>query len=349
MGRTHRPRSRICCWSPAITCGRAPAPTRCAATTTCRAPAITGAMPNFLPGYQSVDDPEVRARFEAGWRVKLPSTKGLDNHQMVDAIHEGKLKAHVLVRRRNEPGRLQRQLRGRRVRQARVLRRAGYFLQPTPAASPTWCCPPARAWKKKAPSPAPSGASSGSTRCSNRWRAAGRTGGSFRTSPTAWARIGTTSIPSENHGRDRVADSDVRRRELTNGWKDYKSLQWPVAATERTSRCSTPNDLPSPTARRGCSRFVPTEPTEQPDAEFDLHLNNGRLLEHFHEGNMTYRSARAFARRRRTLSSRSRRSWPTERGIQSGTWVQLMSRYGQGAGARPGHRPRDRATNSTCR
>jgi len=30
--------------------------------------------------------------------------------------------------------------------------------------------------------------------------------------------------------------------------------------------------------------------TDQPNAEFDLHLNNGRLLEHFHEGNMTYRS-----------------------------------------------------------
>src|SRR6202011_5640365 len=55
-----------------------------------------GAMPNFLPGYQSVDDPEVRARFETGWKVKLPTTKGLDNHEMIDAIHQGKLKAVYL-------------------------------------------------------------------------------------------------------------------------------------------------------------------------------------------------------------------------------------------------------------
>src|SRR6202044_3096470 len=55
-----------------------------------------GAMPNFLPGYQHVDDPEVRTRFEAGWKVSLPSTKGLDNHEMIDAIHEGKLKAMYL-------------------------------------------------------------------------------------------------------------------------------------------------------------------------------------------------------------------------------------------------------------
>src|SRR5260370_34903451 len=52
-----------------------------------------GSMPNFLPGYQPIDDPEVRRRFEAGWNVPLPSTKGLDNHEMVDAIHQGKLKA----------------------------------------------------------------------------------------------------------------------------------------------------------------------------------------------------------------------------------------------------------------
>src|SRR3982074_3449215 len=56
-----------------------------------------GSMPNDLPGYQSVDDPEVRSRFEAAWKVQLPSSKGLDNHQMVEAIHAGKLKAMYLI------------------------------------------------------------------------------------------------------------------------------------------------------------------------------------------------------------------------------------------------------------
>src|SRR6266699_3146741 len=31
-------------------------------------------MPNYLPGYQLVDDPELRTRFEADWKVELPST-----------------------------------------------------------------------------------------------------------------------------------------------------------------------------------------------------------------------------------------------------------------------------------
>src|SRR5881628_578780 len=55
-----------------------------------------GAMPYYLPGYQPVDDPEVRARFETGWKVKLPSAKGLDNHEMIEAIHQGKVKAMYL-------------------------------------------------------------------------------------------------------------------------------------------------------------------------------------------------------------------------------------------------------------
>src|SRR5581483_2056183 len=55
-----------------------------------------GAMPNFLPGYQKVDDPEVRTRFESAWKVNLPTTKGLDNHEMIDAAHAGKLKGMYL-------------------------------------------------------------------------------------------------------------------------------------------------------------------------------------------------------------------------------------------------------------
>src|SRR5215831_14713338 len=48
-----------------------------------------GSMPNVFPGYQPVDDPAVRARFEEAWGVSLSTAKGLDNHQMIEAIHQG--------------------------------------------------------------------------------------------------------------------------------------------------------------------------------------------------------------------------------------------------------------------
>jgi formate dehydrogenase major subunit len=55
-----------------------------------------GAMPNYFPGYQEVANPEIRAKFEKAWNVSLPPKPGLDNHMMIDAIHEGKLKAMYL-------------------------------------------------------------------------------------------------------------------------------------------------------------------------------------------------------------------------------------------------------------
>ena len=94
------------------------------------------------------------------------------------------------------------------------------------------------------------------------------------------------------------------------------------------SLCFTPKVSLFPTARPGCSpsrRFL--RPTSL-NAEFDLHLNNGRLLEHFHEGNLTYRTE-GFARKFPTCLSKSPPELAEERGIQSGTWVQLVSRYGQ--------------------
>ena len=56
-----------------------------------------GSMPNMLPGYQKVEDAGVREKFEKGWNRKLSAKKGLDNHEMVDAILQGKLKTMYLI------------------------------------------------------------------------------------------------------------------------------------------------------------------------------------------------------------------------------------------------------------
>jgi formate dehydrogenase major subunit len=57
-------------------------------------------------------------------------------------------------------------------------------------------------------------------------------------------------------------------------------------------------------------------------------LNNGRLLEHFHEGNMTYRTEGIKAKTPCTFVEVSP-ELATERGIQTGSWVQLTSPYGK--------------------
>ena len=87
--------------------------------------------------------------------------------------------------------------------------------------------------------------------------------------------------------------------------------------------------------------------SDQPNAEFDLHLNNGRLLEHFHEGNLTYRSEGIREKVPDTFVEVSP-ALAEERGIQSGTWVQLVSRYGQ-VRVRALVTDRVRAASCTCR
>ena len=57
-----------------------------------------GALPNVLPGYQSVTDAEKRAVVEDAWHISaLPSALGLTMGEMVDAALDGKLKAMCVM------------------------------------------------------------------------------------------------------------------------------------------------------------------------------------------------------------------------------------------------------------
>ncbi|HZG73393.1 MAG TPA: molybdopterin oxidoreductase family protein, partial [Chondromyces sp.] len=55
-----------------------------------------GTMPAWFPGYEPVQDKNVRERYEKAWGVSLPADPGMDNHQMVEGIREGKIKAMYL-------------------------------------------------------------------------------------------------------------------------------------------------------------------------------------------------------------------------------------------------------------
>ena len=66
----------------------------------------------------------------------------------------------------------------------------------------------------------------------------------------------------------------------------FNSLQWPVA----------PDGTDQPTyiwmVLTGRAKLFPLtfDNFFKEDEVYDLHVNNGRLLEHFHEGNMTYQT-----------------------------------------------------------
>jgi formate dehydrogenase alpha subunit len=51
-----------------------------------------GALPNVYPGYQRVDDPAVRMKFETAWGSKLSDRPGLTVTEIADAILKGDIK-----------------------------------------------------------------------------------------------------------------------------------------------------------------------------------------------------------------------------------------------------------------
>ena len=285
-----------------------------------------GAMPNFLPGYQHVDDPEVRARFEASWKVPLPSTKGLDNHEMISAIYDGKVKAMYLF--------------GEEISlvdsnsnyvDSGIARLEFFVVQDIFFSN---SCQYADVVLPASPSLEKEG--------------------TFTSTERRIQRLYEVFEPLEGSRPDWRIIQDVANR-LGAGWEyshpseiyreiasltptfagvtyerleGFKSLHWPVALDGTDQPLLYTKEFAFPDGKAKLYPLSITEATDKPNAEFDLHLNNGRLLEHFHEGNMTYRVEGIKAKTPDVFVEVSP-ELSKERGIHNGTWVQLTSRYGK--------------------
>jgi formate dehydrogenase major subunit len=285
-----------------------------------------GAMPNFLPGYQSVDDPEVRSRFEANWKVQLPSTKGLDNHEMIEAVHEGKLKAMYLF------GEEMSLVDSNANFVGDGLAKLDFFVVQDIFFSAT--CHFADVVLPASPSLEKEGTFTSTERRIQRlYQVFEPLEGSrpdWRIIQEIANRLGAKwqyQHPSEIY-REVASLTPLFAGVTYERLEGFKSLQWPVAADGTDQPLLYTKGFAFPDGKARLFPLVLTEPTDQPNAEFDLHLNNGRLLEHFHEGNMTYRNEGIRQKTPDTFVEVSP-ELAKQRGIQSGTWLQLTSRYGQ--------------------
>jgi formate dehydrogenase major subunit len=283
-------------------------------------------MPNALPGYQSVDDPQVRQRFEASWGVKLPTSKGLDNHEMVDAIEQGKLKAmYVIGEEMSLVDSNANYVQG-------AFAKLDFFVVQDIFFSNT--CKFADVVLPAAPSLEKEGTFTSTERRIQRlYRVLEPLEGSrpdWQIIKDVANQLGANwKYEHPSQVMDEIAEltplfAGVRYERL----EVYKSLQWPVAADGADQPLLYTGQFAFPDGKARLFPLSWSEPTEQPDSEFDLHLNNGRLLEHFHEGNLTYRVDGIRQKTPDTWVEVSR-ELAQERGIQSGTRVQLRSRYGQ--------------------
>jgi formate dehydrogenase major subunit len=108
----------------------------------------------------------------------------------------------------------------------------------------------------------------------------------------------------------------------------YKTLQWPVAQDGTDTPLLFKDKFPFPD---GKARFHPVEwipPSEVANEEYSNHLNNGRLLEHFEQGSMTYRT-KGIKRMTPINFVEVSPEEAANRGVETGSLVHLRSRFGE--------------------
>jgi len=284
-----------------------------------------GAMPNNYPGYQSVTDPEIRGRFEEKWGIALSPDRGMDNHQMVDAVYDGKLRAIYLA------GEDMIAADSNANHVAGAFEKLDLFVVQDIFFTET--CRYADVILPAAPALEKEGTFTSTERRVQRlYQALPELGDSladWKITQEIANRMGAHwnyQHPSE------IMDEIASLTPLYSGVSfdrlaGYKTLQWPVAPDGTDQPILYLNGFAFPDKK---ARFYPVsfhEPLERPDSDFDLFLNNGRLLEHFHEGNMTHRvmGIREETPERYIEISEE---LAEERSIESGRWVRVTSRHG---------------------
>ncbi|WP_263417233.1 formate dehydrogenase subunit alpha [Terriglobus albidus] len=285
-----------------------------------------GSMPNVYSGYQKVADEQVRAKFEAAWQCTLPTKDGLDNHEMIRAIHDGTLKCLYL----KGEDTITSDANANDVKVA--LEQVEFLVVQDISLSET--AKFADVVLPASPSLEKEGTFTNTERRIQRlYRAIKPLG----FSKPDWEII--QLIANRMGGKwkykhpSEVMDEVAALTPLFAGvsyerLEGYKSLQWPVAKDGTDSPYLFKDGFPFPD---GKARFHPVnwvEPSEeQRDGEFTLHLNNGRLLEHFEQGAMTYQSEGIRALTPTNFVEVSP-ELAAEHGLSDGTLVELRSPYG---------------------
>lgn len=282
-----------------------------------------GTLPNLLPGYQKVTDDEARAKFEKAYGVEIQPQPGRTNPQMLDAIMEGKMKAMYLVGEdmalvdadANHVDKVLSSLDFFVVQDVFLSRTAQYADVILPAA----------------PSLEKEGTFTNTERRVQRLYQVlptlGESKADWEILQAVACRLGADwnySHPSEIY-EEMASLSPIFSGNNYEVLEDWGSFLWGSHDGTNTPLLYVDGfNFPDKKARFALNDWV--KPVEY-EAQYDCHINNGRMLEHFHEGNMTNKS-KGIQSKVPEIFVEVSPELAKERGIEDGTLLRLVSPNG---------------------
>ena len=244
-----------------------------------------GALPNVYPGYQKVDDPEARAKFEAAWGASLSPEVGLTVTEIVSALGSGRVKGLYIMGENpmlSDPdlGHVKTCLEN-----AEFLCVQDIFLTETARLADVVL--PAAAFAEK------DGSFTNTERRVQRVRKATEPPGDARDDWRIVCDIATRlGYNMAYDGPSAILDEIASVTPIYGGMSfdriDEVGLQWPCPSPDHPGTVF----LHEGTFKRGLGKFHATpfrEAAEVPDAEYPHLLTTGRYLYHWHTRTMTGR------------------------------------------------------------
>ncbi len=286
-----------------------------------------GSLKNKYPGYEDVDDHEVRARWARGWGVEpeqLSDQVGLDNFEMVLAAGED-VKAMYIIGEETAVSDSNAQGTHEHFSKLDFMVVQDMFVSTT-AEFADVILPACASVEKE-------GTFVNTERRIQRFyqvmEPLGDSRSDWRILTDLAARMGhdwgyrhPSEIMAEVAGIcSMFAGVSYERLE---GWR---SLCWPVAADGTDTPLLYTERFHTDDGKAVLYPLKWQPPEEEPDAEYDLHVNNGRLLEHFQSTNQTGQGPRIASQLPYWFVEVSP-DLAAERDIQDGSWVRLVSRRG---------------------
>ncbi|HLQ73393.1 MAG TPA: formate dehydrogenase subunit alpha [Bacillota bacterium] len=282
-----------------------------------------GTLPGWLPGYQHITDDEAREKFAEAYGVHIDGEAGMDNIQMLEAIDKNILKAMYVVgedmalvdSNANYVHDMLSKLEFLVVQDIFFSRTAQYADVILPAVA----------------SLEKDGTFTNTERRVQRLYKAlpelGNTKADWVIIQEVANRLGQDwnySHPSDIF--DEMASlSPLFSQANYDVLEGYGSFLWGSLDGESTPLLYEDGfNFPDKKARFSLNDWI--EPVEYPE-EYDLHINNGRLLEHFHEGNMTNKSD-GIQEKVPEIYVEVSPALAEERGMKSGSLVRLESPHG---------------------